>query len=145
MWQRKCSEYLRLFRAFQVQNSSRWSNLKALMKKSNYGEKHDQCCGSSPNVYCTCVHVNQGFLVHVGKRNESYVIWQYRNLQNFETNMFWFGTASSIVVHLLGTWSVFVCRWNTIQCDLFSYIQGGWVGGLIYGSPPSPPWSLSRF
>ncbi len=34
--------------------------------------------------------------------------------QNFETNMFCFRAASSILVRLLATWSVFVCRRNII-------------------------------
>ncbi len=52
--------------------------------------------------------------------------------RNFETNMFWFGTASSIVVRSLVTWSAFGCRQNVIAIFLFSE----W---LIYGIPPSPP------
>ncbi len=51
--------------------------------------------------------------------------------RNFETNMFRFGTASSIVVRSLATWSAFGCRQNVIAIFLFSE----W---LIYGVSSSP-------
>ncbi len=38
----------------------------------------------------------------------------YSDVRNFETNMFCFRTASSILVRLFATWSVFVCRQNVI-------------------------------
>ncbi len=50
--------------------------------------------------------------------------------RNFETNMYGFGTASSIVVRSLATWSAFGCQQNVIAIFLFSE----W---LIYGIPPS--------
>ncbi len=52
--------------------------------------------------------------------------------RNFETNMFGFGTAYSIVVRSLATWSAFGCWRNVIAIFLFSE----W---LIYGMPPSHP------
>ncbi len=52
--------------------------------------------------------------------------------QDFESNMFQFGTASSIVVRSLATWSAFDCQRNVIAIFLFPK----W---LIYGIPPSPP------
>ncbi len=53
-------------------------------------------------------------------------------MRNFETNMFQFGTASSIVVRSLATWSAFSCQRNVIAIFLFPE----W---LIYGIHPSPP------
>ncbi len=52
--------------------------------------------------------------------------------RNFETNMFRFGTASSIVVRSFATWSTFGCQRNVIAIFLFSE----W---LIYGIPQCPP------
>ncbi len=73
------------------------------------------------------------------------VAFQFCVKQNFKTNMFWFGTASSIIVHLLATWSVFIHKWNTIKHDYYFRISMGLGRALIYGSPPSPPWSLNYF
>ncbi len=52
--------------------------------------------------------------------------------RNFETNMFWFGTASSIVVRSLATWSAFGFQRNVIAIFLF-------LVWLIYGLLLSPP------
>ncbi len=53
-------------------------------------------------------------------------------VRNFETNMFRFSTASSIVVRSLATWSAFDCQRNVIAIFLFSEF-------LIYGIPQCPP------
>ncbi len=49
-------------------------------------------------------------------------------MRNFKTNMFRFGTASSIVVRSLATWSAFGCQRKVIAIFLF----WGW---LIFGLP----------
>ncbi len=60
-----------------------------------------------------------------------YVSMRFRSLwRNFETNMFWLGTASSIVVRSLATWSVFVHGWNLIKRDHYFPIS---LGGGAWG------------
>ncbi len=59
------------------------------------------------------------------------------SLRNFETNMFRFGTASSIVVRSLVTWSAFDCQWNVIAIFLF-------LEWLIYGITQCPPSTTCR-
>ncbi len=43
-------------------------------KKSNFGEKHNQNCGSSAKAYCAYIRVNLRYMVCMGKRNKSCVI-----------------------------------------------------------------------
>ncbi len=65
---------LKPFRAFWVQNSSRKSNLKSPVEKSNFGVKNDQNCGGSAKAYIQGLHSCKPRLF--GKRNESCIIWE---------------------------------------------------------------------
>ncbi len=84
------------------------------------------------NIFQGQIHKSQRPTSESVGVNESFIIF-FHNIgeRNFETNMFRFGTTSSIVVRSLATWSVFGCQRNVIDIFLFSW----W---LIYVIPPSP-------
>ncbi len=64
-------------------------------------------------------------------RSSYIVVSSINEWRNFETNMFCVRTASSILVHLLATWSAFGCRRNVIAIFLF-------LEWLIYGIVQCP-------